>query len=67
MYYTDDPVADAARYDAEQERLLDKLPRCYCCREPITGDYLYKIDGIFYCEDCLNSEFRENTEDFIEE
>lgn len=67
MYYTDDPVADAARYDAEQERLLEKLPKCEYCREPITDDHFYDIDGTFVCEECLNSEFRKFTEDFIEE
>lgn len=67
MYYTDDPVADAARYDAEQEKQLDKLPKCDCCREPIVDDFFYNIDGMFYCEECLVSEFRKNTEDFIEE
>lgn len=33
MSWTDDPVADFDRYDAEQQ--LDSLPVCECCGEPI--------------------------------
>ena len=67
MFYSDDPVADADRYDAEQQRMIDKLPKCDYCGEPIMDDYFYNIDGTFICEECLKTEFRKNTEDFIEE
>ena len=32
-------------YEAEQERKLNKLPKCDCCGQPITDDYFYNIDG----------------------
>lgn len=54
-------------YEAEQERKLDKFPKCDCCGEPITDDYYYNIDGTYFCEDCLNSEYRKNTDDYTED
>ena len=65
-FITDDPVRDAAAYDMERQKELDKLPTCDICGEPITGDFLYDIDGVLYCEDCLNSEFQRNVDDYIE-
>lgn len=35
MMRTDDPIADAERYAAEQDRRLDKLPVCECCGKAI--------------------------------
>ena len=55
------------RYEAEQERQLDKYPKCDCCGEPILDDYFYNIDGTYYCEQCLNDEFRKNTDDYMED
>ena len=52
MIYTDDPHMDFNRWDAEQERLLNALPKCYACGEPIQDLYLYRLDGEDYCEDC---------------
>ena len=56
-----------AAYEAERERKLDKFPKCDCCGEPITDDYLYKIDGEFLCEECLNNKYREDTDDYIKD
>lgn len=55
-----------ARYEAEQQRELDKLPKCDCCGETITDDFLFDIDGTLYCEDCLNDSFRKPADDYIE-
>lgn len=65
-YRTDDPIADAARYDAECERWLKKRPKCSSCRHPIQDDYLFKINGVLYCEECANDEFRKPVEDYVE-
>ena len=65
MYYSDDPIADFNRYEADQEEQLDKLPKCDICGEPIQDDYLYDIYGDIFCEECLNDKFRKNTEDYI--
>lgn len=53
-------------YEAEQERKLNKLPKCDCCGQPITDDYFYNIDGTYICEDCL-SDYRQKTDDYIED
>lgn len=42
MPWTDDPVADYDRYDAEQTRELEKLPRCSECDHPIQGEECWK-------------------------
>lgn len=65
-YRTDDPIADAARYDAERERELRKRPKCGCCRHPIQDDYLFEVNGVLYCEECSNDEFRKPVDDYIE-
>lgn len=66
MYWTDDPVRDAARYEAEQERQLKKLPRCCECRERIQTDECYEFDGELICPDCLMSNHKDWTENYIE-
>ena len=67
MYYTDDPVADWDRYCADQERELEKLPKCEICGEPITDEYLYDIDGDLVCEECLKDNYRRSTDYYIKE
>ena len=49
-------------HDAEQERKLDKLPRCECCGEPIQDDYLYEINGEYICEECLTENHRKSVD-----
>lgn len=53
MSWTNDPVADAARHDAQQAAELDKLPKCDCCGEPILDETYYEIEGNNYCLECL--------------
>lgn len=66
MAYTDNPVADHARYDAEQKAIEDKLPKCEYCGEPIQDDFCYEFNDMLICEECLNREHRKWTEDYIE-
>ena len=65
-YYTDNPVADADRYFADKEKEMDKLPVCYECENPITGEHCYEFNGEYICEDCLNLYHKKATNDFIE-
>ncbi len=58
MTYTDNPVADFDRYDAEQAEAEEKLPHCAYCGEPIYDEYYYEIDGDIVCKDCLDDNFR---------
>ncbi len=66
MMWTDNPVADAERYMAEQEEELKKLPVCDYCKKPIQDDYLYDLEGDIICEACMNKHFRKHTEDYME-
>ena len=65
MYRTDDPVRDADRYDAELESARDLLPVCDGCNEHIMDDFLYVIDDMILCEDCLNDNYRKMTTDLM--
>jgi hypothetical protein len=56
-----------AAHERRQERALRKYPICDCCDERITDEYLYKICGVFVCEECLKEEYRKKTEDYMEE
>ena len=56
--YTDDPVADAAAYDAELARLEKELPVCCNCDRPVMDDYYYEINDEVICAECLDKHFR---------
>lgn len=66
MFFTDDPVADYNRYQEEQDKQLQKLPKCSICREPIQDEHFYEINDEVICEECLKDNFRKNVEDYIE-
>lgn len=51
--YTDDPVADFLRHDAEQSKLLESLPECDECGHPIQQEMAVCIHGAYYCDNCL--------------
>lgn len=63
--WTDDPIADFERYDAEQQAQLDKLPVCTYCDEPVQDDFYYEINGEVICETCLDRFFRKSVEDYV--
>lgn len=66
MYRTDDPLRDLAEYQAEQEKVLNKLPKCYECGEPITGDECYEINDELICPECLTKNHLKFTDDYID-
>lgn len=63
---TDDPIADYDRWDAEQERELERLPVCTECGERITDDFFYDINGECICERCMDANYKKSTDDYIE-
>jgi len=65
MYFTDNPVADAERYMAEQEEELKKLPVCDYCNEPIQEEYYFDIEGDIICETCSDRFFRKDVADYV--
>lgn len=50
---TDNPEADFASYDAEQQAQMNRLPRCGECDECIQSETCYRIDGELICEECI--------------
>ena len=53
MIWTDDPLADFFRCEAEQQKELNRLPKCDWCGEPIQDEHFYLIKGDKICLDCL--------------
>ena len=66
MYYSDNPIADFDRWDSDQQKQLDKLPKCTECDEPIQDEECYEINGALICPECLKNNHRKWTEDYIE-
>ena len=66
MYFTDDPVADYNRYSEEQDKQLQKLPRCSECDNPIQTEECYEINDELICPECLQDNHRKWVEDYIE-
>ena len=60
MFYSDDPVRDFERHDAEQERRLSMLPVCDYCDEAIQDEQYYEINGDCVCEECLDLYFKKD-------
>ena len=58
LFYTSDPLKDFYHHDREQNRLLDRLPKCDCCRMPIQDEYMFDVYGDAYCEKCATQLFR---------
>lgn len=65
MYFTDDPLRDFERYDAEQQDMLDKLPKCSECDESIQDTQCYEINGEYICDDCMCRNHRKWVEDIV--
>lgn len=63
MYWTDDPVADAERHIAEQDRRYRRLPRCCRCGERFPHEEIEDINGFNYCTYCAK-EFYEEVEQY---
>lgn len=66
MFYTDDPLADFHRYDAEQQNKLNNLPRCSECNEPIQDEFCYEVNDELICDECMRKNHRKSVDNFIE-
>ena len=49
-------------HDMEQERRRARLPVCCYCGEHIMQEDAVCIDGDYYCDECLETHFREAME-----
>ena len=69
MSFTDDPIRDFEKHDAEQERWLQSRPVCSECGEHIQDEDLFDIDGDLVCEECLSDymkkHYQQKTEKYI--
>ena len=52
-----------AMHDAEQEKALMRLPVCCKCDEHIQQEDAVRIDGNWYCDECLEG-MREEVEEW---
>ena len=66
FFLTDDPVSDADRYFSERDAELEKLPVCADCGEPVQDDHFYLINDGVICPNCLDSNYRNEIEDYVE-
>ncbi len=66
MFLTGDPERDFDRYEAEQENMRRKRPRCYECGESIYSEECYEINDELVCPSCLNENHRKFTDDYID-
>jgi len=66
MSFTNDPVADFERYDAAQEKKLERLPVCECCGEPIQQEKAVYYNSQWICEGCEFDFWHDIREDFLE-
>lgn len=53
MMWTDNPIADAAAYDADCERWAARRPVCDECGEHIQDDHFYRFNGMIICPECM--------------
>ena len=56
MFYSDDPIRDYLRHDAQQEAWLKSRPKCSCCGEHIQDEQAYRFGGkkeVWICEECM--------------
>lgn len=67
MGWTDDPLADFDRYEAEQRKRLERRPICSICGEHIQGEFCYAINLQLICERCLDENYTVPTSNFIDD
>ena len=67
MSWTGDALKDWERYDAQQQRGLDKLPKCSYCHHPIQDDDYYEFEDRLLCPECLNEHHKKSVEDYIQD
>lgn len=63
--WTDNPIRDFERWDAEQEEKLEKMPVCDECGEHIQDDYLYDIGGEILCRTCMENKYERSVDDYV--
>jgi len=52
-------------HDREMERRERMLPKCEWCGSPIYQESAFRINGCWYCDDCL-SDLREDIDEYAD-
>lgn len=65
MPYIPDNYDAFDRYEAEQQRQLDRLPLCCECDEPIQSEFCFEVNGELICPECLAVNHRKAVEDYV--
>lgn len=55
MHYTDDPLLDFDRHQADEERWLMQRPQCDDCGEHIQTETAFYINDCWICEECIDA------------
>jgi formylmethanofuran dehydrogenase subunit E len=63
--YCPDNYDAFCEHEASQESLLEKLPKCADCGEPIQEEHLFDINGDLFCYECAKSNFKRDTENYM--
>lgn len=51
-------------HEARQQKLLEALPVCDHCGNPIQDEELIDFDGFLLCQKCLRDHYTKKTEDY---
>lgn len=66
MYFSDDPIRDFERWDADREARLARYPVCFFCGCHCQGEKAYLIQDKWICEDCMH-DFSVYLDDYLED
>ena len=64
MFYSDDPVRDAERYDRYQAQREREYPCCEYCGTRMTEGQYFDINGDIICLDCLKENYGKKVENY---
>lgn len=53
-------------HERQQEAWLARRPVCYECGEHIQNEDCWELNGELICTDCLETNHKKHTEDYIE-
>ena len=65
MLFTDNPITDFHRHDAEQEAELELLPICSECGHRIQDEHCFVINDMPIHESCMIKNYRVATDDLM--
>lgn len=58
---------DLYRHERDQQKELDRLPKCDYCGQPIQENHFYIIEDEKFCKHCMKEQFQVRTSDYTED